>query len=133
MPKRISGKNLVRYATRSIQCRLEVEGFDAFPASDDLRESPRLISCASISLTLLISVQVNFFTTRGYDPATGQLTSVSDHLGNTTAYLYHPATHKNAGQISEIVSVPKSSPYPCAVDRASLPGCPNHTPIHPVT
>ena len=50
----------------------------------------------------MISVQVNFFTTRGYDPATGQLTSVSDHLANTTAYLYHPATHKNAGQISEI-------------------------------
>ena len=61
-----------------------------------------MISCASISLTLLISVQVNFFTTRGYDPATGELTSVSDHLANTRAYFYHPATHKNAGQISEI-------------------------------
>ena len=33
--------------------------------------------------------------------------------------------------IRKIVSVPKFTPYPCAVDRASLPGCPNHTPIHP--
>jgi RHS repeat-associated protein len=41
-------------------------------------------------------------TTRAYDPATGQLESITDHLGNTTAHFYHPATHKNAGQIREI-------------------------------
>src|SRR5690606_42092539 len=34
-------------------------------------------------------------TTRVYDPPTGQLTSVTDHLGNTTTYVYHPHTLHN--------------------------------------
>jgi hypothetical protein len=67
-------------------------------------QSPTLISCASISLTLLISVQVNFFTTRGYDPATGQLTSVS--VMNCTSQpmaLAVPTHWKNeAGSASQL-------------------------------
>lgn len=38
-------------------------------------------------------------TTYAYDPATGEKTSVTDHLGRNTTYVYYSNSHKNAGQL----------------------------------